>query len=236
MIQPLKLEHPCQFTLNLLWQMAEKAPVTFPEEKREIIKKKCDAFLKDKKVACQKVEEALVEFGREIWPYRKAWEEMYEKYGRPKEAEYFEKNLPKELHERYFACKVKGGGHCLREYRMCGLMEKCFSPDEKFFLDQAVLSTLSKTKEEVNELVLGSKRDEYQKLFEKWSALQKVMAEKIEELKKMAKMHPKWQAEILEKVKTIEEGWSIVERDITLKDIEQVVDFYRGAIESPEAY
>jgi len=233
---PFKIEHPCQFTLNLFLEMIEKAPVTFPAERKEEMEKKREVFLKDKKIACAKVEEAVVFFGRKIWPYREAWQEIYEKYGRPKEAEYFEKNLPKELHEKYFACKVKGGGHCLREYRMCGLMEKCFSPDEKFFLDQTVISTLSKTKEEVDKLVLGEKKEEYQSLFEKWSALQKTMAEKIEELKKMARANLKWRAEILDKIKTIEHGWSMIEQDITLKDVEQVIDFYAGAIESPEAY
>ncbi len=233
---PFKIEHPCQFTLNLIAEMIEKAPITFPAEKKEKMKKKQADFLKDKKIACSKVEEAIAEFGKEIWPYRKSWEEMYEKYGRPHEAEYFEKNLPKELHDKYFSCKVKGGGHCLREYRMCGLMEKCFSPDEKFFLNETVISTLSQTKEEVNKLILGEKKEEYQKLFEKWGAEQKAMVAKIEELKRIANENPKWRAEILDKVKTIEQGWSIVEQDINLKDIEQVVDFYRGVIESPEAY
>jgi hypothetical protein len=233
---PPKLEHPCQFTLNLLWIVLEKTPVTFPEERKREMKKKYDEFLKNKKVDCLKVEEAVVFFGKEIWPYRKAWQEMYEKYGRPKEAKYFEKSLPKELHEKYFSCKVKGGGHCLREYRMCGLMEKCFTPDEKFLLDQTVISTLNKTKEEVDKLVLSEKKDEYQNLFEKWKSLQKVMIEKIEELRKMANLHPKWRAEILDKIKTIERGWSLIEQDINLSDIEKVIDFYKGAIESPEAY
>lgn len=236
MVWPLKIEHPCQFTLNLFLQMIEKAPVTFPVERVDKMKKQYEEYLKNKKIACTKVEEALVFFGKEIWPFRKAWQEMYEKYGRPLEAEYFEKELPKELHEKYFACKVKGGGHCLREYRMCGLMETCFNPDEKFFLDQTVISTLAKTKAYVNEIVLGQKKDEYQKLLEKWKAVQKDMEAGIEELKKMAKENSKWEAEILDKVKTIERGWSIVEQDINLKDIEQIVDFYRGAIESPEAY
>ncbi len=149
---PPKLAHPCQFTLNLFLELIEKAPVTFSEERKKEIRRMCEEFLKDKKIACAKIEEASIAFGREIWPYRKAWQEMYEKYGRPKEAEYFEKELPKELHEKYFACKIKGGGHCLREYRMCGLMEKCFLPDEKFFLDQTVIKTLSRTKEEVDKL------------------------------------------------------------------------------------
>jgi len=233
---PFKLEHPCQFTLNLFLEMVEKAPVTFPAEKKEAMKKRYEEFLADKKIACARIEEALASFGREVWPHRKAWKEMYEKYGQAKEAEYFEKNLPARLHDKYFACKVKGEGHCLREYRMSGLMETTFNSDEKFVLDKAVIETLKKTKEEVDALVLGEKKDEAAKALLKWTDEQKVMAGKIDELKKMAEVNPKWREEILDKVKTIEEGWSLVERDITLGDIQQVVDFYRGATESPEAY
>ncbi len=233
---PFKIEHPCQFTLNLFLEMIEKAPVTFPAEKKEAMKKRYGEFLVDKKIACIRIDEALASFGREIWPHRKAWKEMYEKYGRAKEAEYFEKNLPAKLHDKYFACKVKGEGHCLREYRMSGLMETTFDSDEKFVLDEAVINTLKKTEEEVGALILGEKKEESRELLLKWSGEQKVMAGKIDELKKMAEANPKWREEILDKVKTIEEGWSLVERDITLGDIQQVVDFYRGAIESPEAY
>jgi len=214
-----KIKHPCQFTLNLFLQMIERAPGIFPSDRKEEMKKKYKEYLNNKKIPCEKVEETVIAFGREIWPYRKAWQEMYEKYGRPKEAEYFEKNLPKELHEKYFSCKVKGGGHCLREYRMCGLMETCFSPDEKFFLDETVIATLNKTRQEVDQLVLGEKRNEYQKLLEKWQAIQKEMEAGISQLKKMAETNLKWRAEILNKVKTIEHGWSIIEQDINLKDI-----------------
>lgn len=233
---PVKLEHPCQFTLDLILKMIERAPVTFPAEKKEEMKKKHAEFLKNKKISCAKIEEMVAKFGREIWPYRKAWEEMYKRYGHPKEGEYFESKLPKPMHDKYFACKVKGGGHCLREYRMCGLMEKCFTPEEKFDLDQAVLFALSQAKADVDKLVLEEKKDEYEKLFEKWSEKQKIMTAKIEELRKLALANPKWQAEILDKIKTIEQGWSIIERDITLEEIEKIIDFYQGAIESPEAY
>jgi hypothetical protein len=233
---PFKIEHPCQFTLNLFSEMIERAPVAFPAERKEEMKKKLEMFLKDKKTVCARVEEAVIFWGREIWPYRKAWQEMYENYGRPREEEYFEKKLPKSMHDKYFACKVKGGGHCLREYRMCGLMEKCFTPEEKIDLDEAVFFALLQAKKDVDSFVLKEKKEEYQKLFEKWSALQKTMIKKIEELRKMAKANPKWQAEILDKVKTIEEGWSTVEKDITLEDIEKAIDFYQGAAESPEAY
>ncbi len=62
------------------------------------------------------------------------------------------------------------------------------------------------------------------------------MEERVEELKKMAGAHPKWKEEILDKAKTIERGWSIIEQEISLKDIQQIIDFYKGAIENPEAY
>lgn len=233
---PFKLNHPCQFTLNLLLEVIEKAPATFSPERKKEIEKIYKQHLADKKIACARIEESLATFGREIWPYRKAWEEMYEKYGRLREAEYFEKKLPAKLHDKYFACKVKGGGHCLREYRMSGLMETSFEPDEKVTFDEAVIATLEQTKKEADNLVLGEKKEEYQKLLEKWLVEQKAMAEKIDELKKMAGTNQKWQAEILDKIKTIEEGWSLVERDITLADIKETIGFYEGVIQSPEAY
>lgn len=233
---PFKIEHPCQFTLNLILEMIDRAPVTFPETRREEMKKKHGEFLKDKKIACEKISEAVVSFGREIWPYRKAWEEMYAKYGLPNEAKYFEAEMPVALHDKYFSCKREGAGRCLREFRMGGKMEKLFTPDEKYELDQAVIRALDRVKKEVDELVLGEKKDEYQKLFEKWSAEQKVMIDKLEELKKMAAANPKWRAEILDKIKIIEEGWSMIEKDVSLKEIDKTIEFYQGAIESPEAY
>jgi hypothetical protein len=231
-----KINHPCQFTLGLFAAMIEKVPAAFPAERLEAMKRQYDGYNKDKKIACAYVEKALVDFGREIWPYRKAWQEIYDKYGRAKEAEFFEKHLPEELHHKYFACKVKGGGHCLREYRMCGLMETCFNPDEKFFLDETVIKALGQAREAADKIIAGEKKDEYEEALKKWSAEQKKMEEKISELEKMAAVEPKWRAEIEEKVKTIEQGWSIMEREITLKDIQQIIDFYQGAIENPEAY
>lgn len=232
---PTKSDHPCQFTLNLFLEMIEKAPVTFPAEKKEAMKKRYEEFLADKKIACAMVLDSIDNFGKEIWPYRKAWQEIYEKYGRAREAEYFEKHIPAALHDKYFACKKEGGGHCLREYRICGKMETCFTPDEKFLLDETVIAALEEAKKEIDGLVLGEKRDEYQVSLQKWNNEQKKLEEKIGELKSLAVKNNKWQAEILDKVKTMEEGWSSVERDIDLEEVAEAVDFYRGAIENPSA-
>jgi hypothetical protein len=216
--------------------MIEKAPVTFPADKKEVMKKRYKEFLADKKIACAMVEDSIDNLGKEIWPYRKAWQEIYEKYGRVREDEYFEKHLPAGLRDKYFSCKKEGGGHCLREYRLCGKMETCFTPDEKFLLNETVITSLGEVKKEVDGLVLGEKRDEYQALFKKWSSEQKKLEDEIGELKNLAAKNPKWQAEILDRVKTMEEGWSAMERDITLEEVREAVDFYRGAIESPGAY
>ena len=57
------------------------------------------------------------------------------------------------------------------------------------------------------------------------------MEAKIEELRALAGKDDKWREEILDKVKTLEEGWSVVERDPELLEIEKEIEYWQGTMD-----
>ena len=64
-----------------------------------------------------------------------------------------------------------------------------------------------------------------------WKKQQEKIAQKIDELRALANKDAKWREEILDKVKTLEEGWSMVERDPELLEVEKEIEYWTQTME-----
>lgn len=61
----------------MLKAIVDKAPNIFPQDRRDFMLATINAFEENVEVAADKIETAIADFGKEIWPYRKAFEKIY---------------------------------------------------------------------------------------------------------------------------------------------------------------
>ena len=227
--------HPHHFSLNILKALIDSAPKAFPAEKRTEMGKSYEALLANLQASQAEIEETMIAFGKEIWPYRKAFWKMHDIYGSKREGVIVKEKLSPELRSKFLEF-VSGGGD-LEDFRHGAVLEETFTPEEKFTLGQAELEAHDQVDAEIETMCQGEKQAEFQEMVNGFQAFRDKLIEKINILKGMAQQAPKWAGEIEEKARTFEEGFSLLEKSYNIEDIDGAVDYYQGVIDefSPES-
>ncbi|MEY4744438.1 MAG: hypothetical protein RL272_383 [Candidatus Parcubacteria bacterium] len=233
------VRHPHAYTLDLLRLALLRLPPTFSEARKKDAKKELERFAGDPAVPYDDIRKTIVELGKKSWPYRKAYEEMYVRYGRASEESFLLENLDSGVREKYEQFIHEGGkiNHIgsaknAADIQQPSPFERYFSPEEKFAIEQALLAARDSARAEINELVTDKKKDEYEKLVKGYASRQRQMEEKIDELRHLSVISEKWEAEISDRIRTLEEGWSVVEQGVDLPELERETEYWKGTLGS----
>lgn len=225
------MRHPYSYTLDLLKHSVDKAPQFFPAERRAAMHAEVEKLAADPKTPVTDIERMIVAFGREIWPYRKAFARIHDAEGRVHEDRYLQEELEKRgLKEKYLNFLAKGGR--VEDVRQGGQeFEVFFSPDERALIVESKLAVHDRVSKEIQEMCLGSKNGDCLTMIEQYKKEQLEIDRRIATLAAMAERSDKWGPEIRGKVKVFEEGWSGVEHDVSKEDVDGEMEYYRGVIE-----
>ncbi|HSD12758.1 MAG TPA: hypothetical protein VLC10_04315 [Patescibacteria group bacterium] len=236
---PRPVRHPYAYTLELLTLAIMRLPPTFSDARREEFKERLARFVKDPTTGYDEIRKTIVEIGKESWPYRKAYEEMYVRYGRASEESFLLENLDRGIREKYAQFIHEGGkinhigsAKTAADLQQPSPFERYFSPEEKFAIEQALLVARDSAHAEIDQLVTDKKKDEYEKLVKTYAGRQRQMEAKIDELRHLSGVSKKWEAEINGRITTLEEGWSVVEQGADLPELERETEYWRGTLGS----
>ena len=105
-----------------------------------------------------------------------------------------------------------------------------FSPEEKFAVTQALLAARDSARQEIDELMVGKKRDEYRLLVIDYIRREAGIESRIEELKHLASLSPKWHDTIDDRVRVIEEGWSVMELGVDEERLDRELEYWHGTL------
>ena len=94
---------------------------------------------------------------------------------------------------------------------------------------RAIKELLEKHKDEEDK-VLEAHQDEYKELVSKWREEQKKIEEKIDQIRALVEVDPKWSDEIKDKINLFEEGWSVVEKDPDLYQVKKNIEYWKGKL------
>lgn len=231
--------HPHAFTLDLLALAVDRLPSSFSGQKKSAYRAKLDSFRKDPDAPFEDLQNTLVELGKESWPHRRAYEEMFERYGRSSEEAHLLERLDRGIREKYERFIHEGGkidhiraARSAEDLRRPSPFERFFTPEEKFAIGQALLGARDDARKEVAALVAGVKKDEYASLIESYKKKQKRIAGRIDELKALAGVSAKWKASIEDDTRTLEEGWSVVGRRLEEDEVDRTLDYWKGTLEA----
>lgn len=222
------MEHPYPFTLDLLKQVIAKAPVFFPAHRKKAMEDVFEKFRSDMGASLTDIEKAIVDFGREIWPYRKAFWSIHDTDGKPKEEQYLREETKKEdILEKYEDFLQKGGQH--EDLRAgSARFETFFTPEEKISLIRARMNAHERLVGEIKELCGGDRMNECTIYFSKYKEEQTELDSLIAEFKALAEKTKKWRDEIVNRAHVFESGWSGVERETTRTEVEAAIEYYQS--------
>ena len=231
--------HPYSHTLSLLKLSLNRLPPTFPGKRKKYYLQKLGEFQDDSEIDYKAITEIIVEFGKESWPWRQAYGDLYRSFGRSSEEAHLLERLDQGLRQKYEDFIHEGGkiNHLERARREDELyqstpFERYFTPEEKFGIQQALLAARDFARKEIDELVTTSKAEEYGKAIEEWLKKQQTIEKKIEELKYLSGVSEKWRPELIGRIRLIEEGWSVVEKGVNEEILDKELEYWQGTLES----
>lgn len=226
--------HRYQYTLDLLKQVIDKAPKFFPEERKKEMEAELKILRADGNTPLTKIEDAIISFGREIWPYRKAFWRVHDE-AKLEEQQYIREKLSSALREKYETFLRKGGRiEDIRKEAQLEDLETFFTSFELAELVEAKMNAHNRVVAEVDSLCSGSQKEVCVNALGEYTKEQKMIEELVGQLKALSDNSPKWQAEILDKVRVFEEGWSGLEREVVADDVKGEIDYYLGVITTTE--
>lgn len=231
--------HPHAYTLDLLRIAIDRLPPAFSGARKKSYVKRLERYQRDTKASYDEIRETIAELGKESWAMRKAYDDMYGRYGRASEEAHLLENLDEGVRVKYEQFIHEGGklshisaARTIEEMHQPSPFERYFAPEEKFAISQALLAAHDAAREEINSLVSDTKKSEYVKLVKEFKVSQRLIEFKLEELRMLAGISAKWRPDIQERLLTIEEGWSLVEHDVDLPSLERETEHWRGTLES----
>lgn len=229
----LKNMHPNHYTLSLLKHLLDKAEHTlFPEKRLKEMHIEYDAFVKDHQVTQEEIEALTGKFGREIWPYQEALEELYKRHGKQKEEAMVQEQLSAELRTKYE--KFLAGGGDLHDFRHGADIESHFTSEEKFEIGQAEVDAHHTVLQEIASACNIEHKPECEEVINEHKEKLKRIEKKLAALREMATSSEKWKPEIEEKIRAFENSFGYLSKTFHEEDIDGTIDYYQGVIESPE--
>lgn len=221
------MTHPHKAMLDEFKYALDHLPPTVPAEIIEEGRKLHKELLDNPEATQEQIHSAFVLIGKKEFPYRRAYEEMVESGLEKRRLELILEHLEPNVREK--VQKYLDDGISLEALVKSSMFEIDFTAEERYQLEDGILHAADHIKEEVPD-VIKEHRADYDKLVETWRKKQGKMEEKINELRALANKDPKWRDEILDKVKTLEEGWSVAERDPELLEIEKEIEYWIGTM------
>lgn len=231
--------HPYAHTLALLRLALRKLPPTFPPASRQQYEAKLAQFEDNPRTPYQAINEVIVRFGKDSWPWRQAYQQLYDQFGRSSEEAHLLKLLGQDLRQKYEKFIHDGGkiNHfetARSEARLYApsSFERYFTPEEKFALQQALIDAREAARQEIDGLVSERRAEQYGQLVDEWLKRQAGIAAKIEKLRELAAVSEKHNAAIRERVRLFEEGWSVVEKGVDEKALDKELEYWKGMLEA----
>lgn len=213
--------------MALLKALTEDPPPFAPEPTLRSLREAYDRFLRQPPAFANEIEDAIVAYGRLLWPYRKAFDALVRGALVQHEEELFVSSLTPGLRERFREWRHDGGSllDLLDQHRVSSR----FTSTERGSLCEALITARHRA-EDATRAAIGSDDAEYQRLIREFQAIQHEIEQHIASLRRLAERaadHPEVFQEIIETIRTFEHGLAHLAREPEARDVCAAIDAYR---------
>lgn len=217
-----------QHTLAIFERMHRRMPPLVPEEIIEEFDHVMEHLQSDFNISLEELEETVVVFGKKIWPYWKAFEEVVNmEEGRMGEKFFMGKLSPK-LKSRYKEFKEHGG-----DFRdlYSGEPMRFFESEERNDFCQAFIAVDKDLREHARQAVLSTEKEEYQDLIIEFQEILEDIEKRLDSLRLMAddeQEHPQLAEEVREQIRAFEHGLSLLGPSTKYEEVCNAEDHFNG--------
>ncbi|HBO99603.1 MAG: hypothetical protein UU48_C0001G0029 [Candidatus Uhrbacteria bacterium GW2011_GWF2_41_16] len=225
------MSHPHQFLLKQFKYAMEHFVPTVPESVQEEAKGLYDRLLANELATEEEVLAALAKVGKGEYPHRHAFWDLTKKAGEVKRIEIILDHLDVSVRSKLEELLETGAN--LEEIVRSSLFEERFNPEERYQIQDGILDADEHMKDDMVDII-KEHQAEYEKLVSQYEVYMDEIQKQIDILRSLANKDPKWRDEILDKVRTLEAGWSVTERDPELEIVKKEIEYWRGTLGEEE--
>ena len=171
----------------------------------------------------EEVETTIIMFGKKIWPYRRAFEEFYEKVEQRRADEFFEAHARGRDSLLLWFKEWRGQGHHASAlFRGTVATWGSLSSEERGALCEVCVAVRQDLKHATLVLVTGQEREAYEKRIVEFKVLQEAIEERLAKLRAVADMtqeHPRLATEIRQAVRDFEKGLAFLRPHTTFEEV-----------------
>lgn len=199
-------EHSLKYTISLCQKLYEDMPPLVPKEIRGNMEKAIDQIQNNLSLTQEEVETTMIFFGKQLWPYREAFEEFYRVYEGTMGEKIFLRKLDVVLKQKYLEY-IKQGGSYRNLYTGNNLT--FFSSDERVALCTAMVDIENDVEQYARQAVVSTDKTRYEKRIQEFQHILNDIEARMQSLREMAQIegeHPELKAEIEAQVRAFEQG------------------------------
>lgn len=211
------------YSVSFFEQLYHDLPPLFPKADREVMRHALEHMQQEHSVSADDIEHTIITFGMKIWPYRRAFEEFYEKIEQRRADEFFEAHARQHQALLSWWKEWRGQGHHVAALlRGTGSACGAFSSEELAALCNVCVSVKQDLQHATTALVSGQERAAYERRAVEFKVLQEAIQERLERLREVAndaEEHPRLATEIRHAVRDFEKGLAFLRPHTTFEEV-----------------
>lgn len=201
---------PVAHTTMLFERLCRQIPPLVPDGIQKDMSNALEQVQENVSLTIEELEDTVIFFGKQLWPYREAFLEFYRVYEGHMGETFLMQKLDPHLKKQYRLFKEMGG--TFRDFHDGGLTN-LFTAEDRMSLCEILVDVNAELWDYTVQKVLSTDRTQYEERIREFQQIFEDMEAKILSLAEMAdreQEHPELAAEIREHIKGFEEGISLL--------------------------
>lgn len=199
-------------SLNLLQHFYDHAPPLLPREIKADLWQALDHLKNDADATVDHVEHTLLVFGKKLWPYRRAFDDIVEQVEKRRSDEFFAAHIGQHPELSLWFKELQSSGTSAHEFFM-GQNHHVggLTAEQRSSLCQAIVETKRDIRGAAAVAVAGPDKQKYQKKVIEYQLLSESITKQIDKLRALAdaeQQHPQLASELRAKIEHFERGLS----------------------------
>ena len=223
------MHHPSiSHTLVIFEQLFHQLPPLVHPSIRHDMGQALEQVRHNNKLTLEELEDTMIVFGKQVWPYRQAFREFVEVYEGKMGEQFLRQVVSPALRKRFDAFAAHGGG--FRDLYAGGPFG-FFSAEERVSLGEAMVMVRQTVREHVAQAVVSTEKREYEGRIYEFHQILDDIEKRLDTLRLMAdneQEHPELAAEIREGVRTFEYGLCSLGPHLDFESLHKAPDHFVG--------
>lgn len=217
-----------QSTISIFEDLYKKIPPLVPSKLKQKMEHALNHLKNDQTVTLEEVEDTMITFGYEVWPWNQAYREFLS-FCESKVGEHFLlPKLNKSTEEKYNRFVSYGGS--FRELHS-GRPAEFFTLEERKELSRALVETQKELREFTDREILGTEKNKYLKKVKEFSEILGKINDQLKSLRTLADSeqdHPVLADQIRARVRSFEYSLCLLGPELEYHAVDKSLDYFSG--------